>query len=217
MSTADLVPDFFVDAYRKRRVITPRVREAVLAAMGSGRTRSRRTRAVSSSCRRGPHCRSRAKSCSKIGRGSGGSVLFRWRRRSAITASRATMEAMPSSSPGRVGASCRRACASGAGPSSCRPPALGAPGASAISATCASSPRGRAGSAPGSLPSARSELQARRPSPSRVPTSRARDGLAARSPCGPRSSPARSSSTSSPRPVGRSMGLASSTVAGRSR
>ncbi len=36
MSTADLVPDSFVDAYRKRRAIAPRVREAVLAAMGLG-------------------------------------------------------------------------------------------------------------------------------------------------------------------------------------
>ena len=34
MSTADLVPDSFVDAYRKRRQIAPKVREAVLAAMG---------------------------------------------------------------------------------------------------------------------------------------------------------------------------------------
>ena len=33
MSTADLVPDSFVDAYRKRRPIAPKVREAVLAAM----------------------------------------------------------------------------------------------------------------------------------------------------------------------------------------
>jgi 4-alpha-glucanotransferase len=36
MSTAELVPDSFVDAYRRRRTIAPRVREAVLAAMGLG-------------------------------------------------------------------------------------------------------------------------------------------------------------------------------------
>jgi 4-alpha-glucanotransferase len=36
MNTADLVPDSFVDAYRKRRPIAPRIREAVLAAMGIG-------------------------------------------------------------------------------------------------------------------------------------------------------------------------------------
>ena len=59
------------------------------------------------------------------------------------------------SSPARAAATCRRACAHGAGRAAGHDPVAARRGASATSATCASSPHGRAGPAPGSSPSAR--------------------------------------------------------------